>query len=115
MFANAAIHFGSLVDLTLGVRESWDEKEFTNELFASDNFVPQFGGSTIVSAKDDWNATDYRATVDFNVTDDVMLYLTSSKAFRRARPSTSPSAARSKASTPSSRAARIMPTSPGPT
>ena len=82
VFANAAIHLGRLVDLTLGVRESYDEKEFTNELFASDNFVPQFGGSTTVSAKDDWNATDYRATVDFNITDDVMLYLTSSKAFR---------------------------------
>jgi iron complex outermembrane receptor protein len=82
LFANAAIHFGRVVDLTLGVRESYDEKEFSNELFASDNFVPQFGGSTTVTAKDDWEATDYRATVDFNITDDVMLYLTSSKAFR---------------------------------
>jgi iron complex outermembrane receptor protein len=82
LFANAAIHFGSLVDLTLGVRESYDEKALTNELFASDNFVPQFGGSTTVSAEDDWDATDYRATVDFNVTEDVMLYVTTSKAFR---------------------------------
>jgi outer membrane receptor protein involved in Fe transport len=82
VFANAAIHFGKLVDLTLGARESYDEKEFSNELFASDNFVPQFGGSTTVTAKDDWDATDYRATVDFNITDDVMLYVTSSKAFR---------------------------------
>ena len=82
LFANAAIHFGSLVDLTLGVRESYDEKTFSNELFASDNFVPQFGGSTTVSAEDDWNATDYRATVDFNITEDVMLYATTSKAFR---------------------------------
>src|SRR5688572_25552965 len=82
LFANAAIHFGNVVDLTLGVRESYDEKEFRNELFASDNFVPQFGGSTTVNAEDDWNATDYRATVDFNITEDVMLYLTSSKAFR---------------------------------
>jgi iron complex outermembrane receptor protein len=82
LFANAAIHFGRLVDLTLGVRESYDEKDFANEVFASDNFIPQFGGSTAVSATDDWNATDYRATVDFNITEDVMLYLTSSKAFR---------------------------------
>ena len=82
LFANAAIHFGRLVDLTLGVRESHDEKKLTNELFASDNFIPQFGGSTTVSAEDDWDATDYRATVDFNITDDVMLYVTSSKAFR---------------------------------
>jgi iron complex outermembrane receptor protein len=82
LFANAAIHFGELVDLTLGVRESYDEKTLTNELFASDNFVPQFGGSTTVSAEDDWDATDYRATVDFNITEDVMLYVTTSKAFR---------------------------------
>jgi len=82
LFANASIHFGRVVDLTLGVRESYDEKEFSNELFASDNFVPQFGGSTTVTAKDDWEATDYRVTVDFNITDDVMLYLTDSKAFR---------------------------------
>ena len=36
-----------------------------SELFASDNFIPQFGGSTIVSAEDDWSATDYRVTLDF--------------------------------------------------
>ena len=82
LFANATIHFGRLVDLTLGVRESQDEKAFSNELFASDNFIPQVGGSTTVSAEDDWNATDCRATVDFNITDDFMLYLTSSQAFR---------------------------------
>ncbi len=82
VFANSTIHFGERVDLTLGVRESYDEKEFANELFASDNFIPQFGGSTLVSAEDDWNATDYRATVDFNITDDLMLYVTTSRAFR---------------------------------
>ena len=68
--------------MTLGVRESYDEKEFSSELFASDNFIPQIGGSTTVSAEDDWNATDCRATVDFNITDDFMLYVTTSKAFR---------------------------------
>jgi iron complex outermembrane receptor protein len=82
LFANATFHFGERVDLTLGARESHDEKVFSNELFASDNFIPQVGGSTIVSAEEDWSATDYRATVDFNITDDFMLYVTSSKAFR---------------------------------
>jgi iron complex outermembrane receptor protein len=82
LFANATLHFGERVDLTLGVRESHDEKDFSNEVFASDNFIPEVGGSTTVRASDDWDATDYRATVDFNVTDDVMLYVTSSKAFR---------------------------------
>jgi iron complex outermembrane receptor protein len=82
LFANTTIHFGERVDLTLGVRESYDEKALSSELFAADGFIPQVGGSTTVSAADDWNATDYRATVDFDITDDVMLYLTSSKAFR---------------------------------
>jgi iron complex outermembrane receptor protein len=82
LFANTTIHFGERVNLTLGVRESNDEKAFSNELFASDNFIPQFGGSTTVSAEDDWSATDYRGTVDFNVTEDFMLYVTSSRAFR---------------------------------
>jgi iron complex outermembrane recepter protein len=82
LFANSTIHFGERVNLTLGVRESYDEKEFESELFASDNFIPETGGSTLISAEDDWNATDYRATVDFQITDDFMLYITSSEAFR---------------------------------
>jgi iron complex outermembrane receptor protein len=51
-------------------------------LFASDNFTPEFGGSTTVNATDDWDATDWRATLDFQITDDFMVYLTSSQAFR---------------------------------
>jgi iron complex outermembrane recepter protein len=82
LFANTTIHFGERVNLTLGVRESQDEKSFSNELFRSDNFDPEVGDSTIVNAEDDWSATDYRATVDFNITDDFMLYATSSRAFR---------------------------------
>ena len=82
LFANTTIHFGERVNLTLGVRESHDEKTLANELFASDNFIPELGGSTIVTAEDDWSATDYRGTVDFNITDDFMLYVTSSRAFR---------------------------------
>jgi iron complex outermembrane receptor protein len=82
IFANATIHFGDIVNLTLGARESFDEKELTSTLYRNDSFVPQFGDSTTVSAKDDWDATDWRATLDFQITDDFMLYLTSSQAFR---------------------------------
>ena len=82
LFANATIHLGERFDLTLGARKSYDEKDLSNEVFASDNFIPQFGGSTTVRANDDWDATDYRGTLDFNITDDLMIYVTSSKAFR---------------------------------
>jgi iron complex outermembrane receptor protein len=70
------------LNLTLGLRYSDDEKDFLNTAFASDNFVPQDGVSTTVSDQDSWQETDWRSTIDFSLTDDVMLYLTASKAFR---------------------------------
>jgi iron complex outermembrane receptor protein len=82
LFANGTIHFSKLVNLTLGVRESYDKKDFSSTLFANDTFIPQTGASTTVSASDDWDATDWRATLDFQITDDLMIYLTSSQAFR---------------------------------
>lgn len=82
LFANATFHFGKQWNLTLGVRESWDEKDFTSTLFAADNFIPQNGVSTTVNASDDWQATDWRATLDWHINDDIMFYVTASKAFR---------------------------------
>ncbi len=82
LFANATFHFNEQLNLTLGARRSQDEKDFSSTLFASDNFIPQTGGSTTVSATDDWSATDWRTTLDWHINDDIMLYLTRSKAFR---------------------------------
>ncbi len=82
IFVNSTIHLGKIVNLTTGLRESLDEKAFSNTLFASDNFIPQDGISTTVSASDDWRATDWRGTLDFQVNKDFMVYVTSSKAFR---------------------------------
>src|SRR5690606_7171398 len=82
LFANATWHFGDRLNLTLGARQSWDEKDFSSTLYASDNFIPQSGGSTTVTASDNWSEMDWRVTVDYHLTDDLMLYLTSSKAFR---------------------------------
>jgi hypothetical protein len=70
LFASGTIHFSKLVGLTLGVRESYDEKDFSNTLFANDTFIPQTGGSTTVSASDHWDATDRRAPLDFQITKD---------------------------------------------
>lgn len=82
VFASSTIHFTDRLGLTLGARQSYDEKEFSSTLFASDNFIPQDGVSSTVSAKDDWSELDWRGTLDFQITDDFMLYVTSSKAFR---------------------------------
>lgn len=82
VFANATAHFGERANLTLGARQSWDEKDFSSTLFASDNFIPQSGGSTTVTGKDDWSELDWRVTLDYHVNDAIMLYATKSKAFR---------------------------------
>ncbi len=82
IFANATLHFSERVNLTLGARRSNDEKEFSSTQFASDNFIPQFGTSTTILAADEWSATDWRGTLDFQITDEFMLYVTSSQAFR---------------------------------
>jgi iron complex outermembrane receptor protein len=82
IFANATWHLHERVNLTLGLRESYDKKDFSNTLYASDNFIPQDGVSTTVQDSDDWRKTDWRATVDLRITDDVMVYLTGAQAFR---------------------------------
>lgn len=82
LFVNSSIHFNEQLNLTLGVRQSWDEKAITSTVYASDNFIPQTGGSTTVTASDKWNKADWRATLDYHISDAVMFYLTSSKAFR---------------------------------
>ena len=83
LFANATAHFlDERANVTFGARRSYDEKDLTSVLYASDNFIPQSGGFTAVSATDDWSATDFRVTADFHVNDDIMLYATRSRAFR---------------------------------
>src|SRR5690606_24490678 len=83
LFANATLHFlDERANLTLGARRSYDEKDMTSITYDSDNFIAQSGGFTAVSAKDDWQATDFRVTADYHVNDDIMLYATRSRAFR---------------------------------
>jgi iron complex outermembrane receptor protein len=82
-FANATWHITDRLNLTPGIRFAVDEKEIAETRFAANDFVP-FGGapSTSIFADDDWDNTDWRVTLDYNVTDDIMLYATSSEAFR---------------------------------
>jgi iron complex outermembrane receptor protein len=89
IFASSVVHLTDRLNLTLGVRSSHDEKELVTTNFASDNFIPQDGVSSTFSDSDSWSDTDWRATLDVRATDDLMIYLTSSKAFRAGSFSTS--------------------------
>lgn len=81
-FANATFHVNDSINLTLGARKSWDDKELDSTLYAADNFIPQDGVSTTISASDDWSETDWRVTLDYHITEEIMAYATASKAFR---------------------------------
>ena len=60
VFASSTIHFAERVGLTLGVRQSYDEKEFSSTLFAADNSsrktespppsVPRMTGASSIGA-----------------------------------------------------------------
>jgi iron complex outermembrane receptor protein len=83
VFANVAWHVTDRLTLTPGVRYAYDDKQVTQTRLASDDFIP-FGGlpSQTVYAEEDWQDTDWRLTVDYAVTEDIMIYATSSKAYR---------------------------------
>ena len=83
LFANITWHVTERLNLTPGVRWAYDDKEVSVTRLLADDFTP-FGGapSTSIFAEDDWNNTDYRLTADYQITDDHMVYVTSSEAYR---------------------------------
>lgn len=82
VFANSTVFLTDRLNLTLGLRYSHDSKNFASTEYASDLFIPQDGISTTVHGNDSWSEIDRRATIDYRITDDVMVYATHSKAFR---------------------------------
>ncbi len=83
LFSNVTWNITERLALTPGVRWAWDEKKVTDTSFASNNFTPAPGTtSTTISTSNDWDELDWRLTLDYDVTDDLMLYVTGSKAFR---------------------------------
>ena len=81
-FVSANWHMTERLNLTLGLRGIYEERDVLSIAYASDNFVPQNGVADELSGNNDWSETDWRSTLDFQVTDDLMLYFTRSKAFR---------------------------------
>ena len=82
-FNSATWHITKKLNFTGGARLAYDQKEIEQTRFAAADFVPAPGTpSTTVNADDSWNEIDWRGTVDYHFTDDVMVYTTASKAYR---------------------------------
>jgi iron complex outermembrane recepter protein len=84
-FNSLTWHITDRLNLTGGVRLAKDKKdiEATRRPGTPADFVPVPGTtSTTVNAKDSWNAVDWRATLDYHFTEDIMGYGTISRAHK---------------------------------
>jgi iron complex outermembrane receptor protein len=83
LFASATLHVNEFLNLTAGVRQAWDKKDYTQTRFPATDFTPAPGTtSTTVNADASFEALDYRGTVDIHINDDIMAYATISKAYK---------------------------------
>jgi len=83
LFASGTWHATDRLNLTGGLRYALDKKKYDETEFASANFVPAPGtSSTTVWSDDSWDQLDWRGTIDYSFTDDVMAYATISKGYK---------------------------------
>ena len=89
-FNSLTWHITGKMNLTGGVRLAYDEKDIEAVRLpgvpipgVAADFVPVPGTtSTTVRAHDSWRAVDWRGTLDYHFTDDLMAYGTASKAHK---------------------------------
>lgn len=84
-FNSATWHITDKLNLTGGARGAYDKKDIQSQRVPGTpvDFVTVPGTtSTTVNANDSWKALDWRGTVDYHFTQDVMAYATVSKAYK---------------------------------
>ena len=99
VFASATWHVTDQLNLTGGLRQAWDKKDYSQTRFPGTPSIvatgntpifttsPEFTvapGTTSTTVQNDasFSALDYRGTIDYHVTDDIMGYATISKAYK---------------------------------
>src|SRR5690606_41029208 len=90
VFANASWHITDRLYFSGGLRYSHDKKDYRQTRFAE--FLPSGApgsfrtapgtNSTTVEDDSSFEQIDYRATLDFDITPDAMIYATVSKAYK---------------------------------
>jgi iron complex outermembrane receptor protein len=82
LFANLSWHVTDRFTITPGVRLSDDEKSASITRRNADDFTAAVGTSSTLSSSTTSDETDYRVTLDYAISDDHMVYVTSSRSFR---------------------------------
>ena len=82
LFANLSWHVTDRLTITPGVRFSDDEKSASITRRNADDYTAAVGTSSTMSASTTSDETDYRLTLDYDVGDNHMVYVTSSRSFR---------------------------------
>jgi iron complex outermembrane receptor protein len=82
LFANLTWHITDRLAFTPGVRFSDDQKSAVLTRRNSDDFVAAVGTSSTMHAATSSNETDFRFTLDYDISDNHMVYVTRSKSYR---------------------------------
>jgi len=83
VFASGTWHITDRLNLTGGLRYAYDYKRYSQREYASNDFTPAPGTTyTDVRSHHSFRNVDWRATLDYHFTDDVMGYVTASKAYK---------------------------------
>ena len=90
LFGSATWHITDRLNLTGGLRQAWDHKDYLQSRFPPpktayqnpDFTVAPGTTNTTVTASKPFRALDYRATLDYHVTPEIMAYATISKAYK---------------------------------
>jgi iron complex outermembrane recepter protein len=82
LFANLTYNITDKLAITPGVRFSDDTKSAVLTRRNTDEWTAAVGTSTTMYAGTSESETDYRLTIDYQISDNHMVYLTSSKSFR---------------------------------
>ncbi|MBB5733286.1 iron complex outermembrane receptor protein [Altererythrobacter atlanticus] len=83
LFASATWHITPDLNFTGGLRYAHDYKSYESTEFAHETFTPAPGTDrTTVNSDHNWDQVDWRASVDYHLTDTWMWYVTASKAYK---------------------------------
>jgi len=90
VFASGTWHIADGLNLTGGVRQAWDHKDYRQNRYqppatayqAADFLVAPGTTMSSASKSQPFHALDYRATIDYHLDKDIMAYATISKAYK---------------------------------